>query len=295
MLAGVLWGTSGTAQALSPYPGSPSGLGAARIAVAGLVLGGVALVRTSRDGLRGLARRGVRGYAVAGMLALAAYQGSFFYATRTNGVVVGTLTAIGSAPVLAGLLGLVTGDRPSRRWLVSTALVLAGLVLLVAPSGGGIEATPLGIAAGIGAGASYAGYTWTSRRMLDAGVPPDAALGAMFVGGALVLVPLAPVATAGWFAHAPGVVAYLGLVATALPYLVWIRGVARTAPALTTTLSVTEPLTATLLGAALLHEPMTAARLAGAGLICAGLVSAVVRGRGSRAGPGTRPDGRPPG
>lgn len=47
------------------------------------------------------------------------------------GVAVGTLTAIGSAPVFAGLGALLGGQRPGRLWWASTATVLAGLWLLL--------------------------------------------------------------------------------------------------------------------------------------------------------------------
>lgn len=48
-----------------------------------------------------------------------------------------------------------------------------------------------------------------------------------------------------------------------------------TRPAVATALSLTEPLTAALLGVLLLGEPATGYTLAGAGLVCAGLLLTV--------------------
>lgn len=272
MGAGVLWGTTGTTQALSPYANTPLGLGAARLVVAAVALVLLAL---------GVGRRGRITARHLPMLlvaagGVAAYQPAFFFAARQTGVAVGTLTAIGSAPLFAGLLGALTGTRPSRRWAVATAVILAGLGLLLLP-GGALRFDAAGVAAGLAAGAAYAAYTWASARLLDAGVPPATLLAGAFAGAAVVLVLGAPADAAAWFARPERivVVVYLGLVATVVPYLLWARGLATTRPAVATTLSLTEPLTAALLGVLVLSEAVTPAGLAGAATVCAGLLLAV--------------------
>ncbi|GAA0811884.1 DMT family transporter [Spirilliplanes yamanashiensis] len=270
MAAGVLWGTTGTSQALSPLAGSPVGLGTARLAGAGLILGLVAIV-TVRGRLGRLVRDHLGWFAV-GAAAMAGYQLSFFTATRETGVAVGTLTAIGSAPLVAGAIAAATGHRPSRRWLLATGIAIAGLVLLVAPGdGGSLDAA--GVAAGLAAGASYALYTWASRHLIDRGVAGVPLLAGLFVGGALLSLPFAWRQTGEWLAEPGGllVVAYLTVVATVVPYLVWIRGMATTPPAVATTLTLTEPLTAATLGVLVLHEPVTGALLGGAALLVVGL------------------------
>ncbi|SDZ43714.1 drug/metabolite transporter, DME family [Micromonospora pattaloongensis] len=275
--AAVLWGTTGTLQALSAYPGSALGLGAARVAVAGLLLVMLAALRHGRRAVRPLLAPAARAAVLVGAACMAAYQGCFFVATRETGVAIGTLTAIGSAPILAGLLGAALGARPTRAWMAATAVALVGLVLLVAPAATG-QLRPLGVAAGLGAGAAYAGYTWCSRRLLDAGVPPLPVLAALFAGAAVLLAPVASVPAAGWLLDPDGlrVVGVLAIGATVLPYLIWIRGVAATAPAVATTLTLTEPLTATLLGVLLLGEALSGPAALGAGLIAAGLLATVV-------------------
>jgi DME family drug/metabolite transporter len=271
MVAGVLWGTTGTAQALSPFAGSPVGLGTARLAGAGLMLGVMAVVLHRGRAVETLRRNA--GWLALGAAAMAGYQLSFFTATKATGVAVGTLTAIGSAPLVAGAIAAVAGVRPGRRWLVATGIAVAGLVLLVAP-GGAATVRPAGVAAGLGAGASYALYTWCSRHLLDRGVPAVPLLAGLFLGGAVLSLPFAWRGTAEWVAEPGGlvVVAYLTLVATVVPYLVWIRGMTGTPPAVATTLTLTEPLTAATLGVLVLNEPVTRTLLGGAALLVVGLV-----------------------
>src|ERR671918_762730 len=109
LLAAILFGTTGTAQALGPEAADPVGVGAARVLV-----GGVLLAAVGRGALRGSwALRPVL-VAVAGV---AAYQLSFFAAVADTGVAVGTIVALGSAPTPAGLFEWA-GDRrgPPRKW-----------------------------------------------------------------------------------------------------------------------------------------------------------------------------------
>lgn len=279
MTAGILWGTTGASQALSPYSGSPVGLGTARLAGAGLVLGVLALVLRRGAALAAVARH--KGWFALGAAAMAGYQLSFFTAAKEAGVAVGTLTTIGSAPLAAGAIAAAAGHRPTRRWLVATGIAIAGLLLLIAP-GRGAALNAGGIAAGLGAGASYALYAWCSRQLLDRGVPGVPVLAGLFVGGAVLSLPFAWRETAEWVAEPAGlaVVGYLTLVATVLPYLIWIRGMATTAPAVATTLTLTEPLTAATLGVLVLGEPFTGALAGGAALLILGLALTATAGSG---------------
>jgi DME family drug/metabolite transporter len=204
---------------------------------------------------------------------VAAYQGCFFAAVTLTGVAVGTLVTIGSAPILAGLLGLLLGDRPTRSWGVATALAIAGCVLLLAPTGqAGVD--PLGTALAVGAGASYAAFTVASRRVVLHTGSPDAVMAAFFCGGALLLLPVLTVQDLHWLQSWRGLatVAWLGLVATALAYWLFARGVARLSAATATTVDLAEPLTAAVLGVLLLGERLSLQTLLGAGLIGAGLI-----------------------
>jgi drug/metabolite transporter, DME family len=269
LAAAVLWGTTGTARALAPPGTSPLSVGAVRIAV-----GGAALVAVAR--LRGELRRGGAWPAAAvaaGAVAVAAYQLAFFSAVARTGVAVGTMVAIGSAPPLAGLLAwAVGGERPGRRWYGATALAVAGGALL-AVAGQPLRFAPGGVALAVGAGAAYAVVAVAAKDLL-AGHGQVEVMAALFAGGALLLVPVAVLAPLGWLATPRGalIAVHLGLLATAAAYALFAAGLRRVTVATAATMSLAEPLTAAALGVAVVGERLTAAGLAGAALLVAGLL-----------------------
>ena len=268
LAAAVLWGTTGTARALAPAGASPLSVGAVRIAV-----GAAALVTVAR--LRGELRRLAPWPPVpvaAGMAAIAGYQLAFFSAVARTGVAVGTMVAIGSAPVLAGLLAwLASGERPARRWYAATALAVAGGALL-AVAGQAVRFSPVGVALALAAGAAYAVYTVAAKRLLARHGQVEV-MALLFAGGALLLAPLLVLLPLDWLATPRGALAalHLGLAATAAAYVLFAAGLHRVTVATAATASLAEPLTAAALGVALLGERLTAAGLAGAALLVGGL------------------------
>src|ERR1700687_4864544 len=85
LAAAVLFGTTGTAQALGPDNVDPVTVGAVRIAVGAIVLLAVARRRNGADWWRALPR----GPLLIGGLAVASYQVCFFAAVERTGVAVG--------------------------------------------------------------------------------------------------------------------------------------------------------------------------------------------------------------
>jgi drug/metabolite transporter, DME family len=77
-----------------------------------------------------------------------------------------------------------------------------------------------------------------------------------------------------WLATPRGVLValHLGLLATAVAYVLFATGLGRVTVATAATMSLAEPLTAATLGVAVLGERLTVAGLAGAALLVAGLV-----------------------
>ncbi len=275
LLAALCFATTGTAQALGPSGADPVGVGAARILVGGVLLVAVAL--TGRGAFRG-ARWAPRPV-LAAVTAVAAYQLAFFAAVADTGVAVGTIVALGSAPTLAGLFEwLLDRRRPEPRWVVATALACVGVALL-ALAGGDASVSPPGIALAVLAGASYAVYTLAAKRLLTAGHAPEAVMAAAFGLAAVVLLPALLLSEPGWLLHADGIALalFLGVIPTALAYVLFARGLKRLSASETATLTLAEPLTAGVLGAVVLAEPMTTTSAAGAGLVLAGLLALGVR------------------
>jgi DME family drug/metabolite transporter len=119
-------------------------------------------------------------------------------------------------------------------------------------------------------------------------------MAAAFGLGALALAPVLVLRGPGWLATRDGLALalFLGVVPTAVAYLLFARGLRRLSAAETSTLTLAEPLTAGLLGDAVLGERVTGAGAAGAGLVLAGLLVLALRGpRGTPATPS--PEGAP--
>lgn len=269
LLAAVCWGTTGTAQAFAPEGATPLAVGAVRLAVGGAALLAWALVRRSFQ----VGRAWPIGATVSAALCMAAYQLCFFAAVNRTGVAAGTVVAIGSGPVIAGVLGwLLNRDAPGLAWLWATALATTGCVLL-GVSGGGVTIDPVGILLAIGAGGAYAVYVFASKGLVSA-QRPEAAMGVVFALGAVMLAPLFFVLDFGWLGEVRGVMValHLGIVTTAVAYALFAEALTTTPVATAVTLTLGEPLTATLLGVLVLRERLNPTAMAGVALLLIGLV-----------------------
>lgn len=268
-LAAILWGTTGTAQAFAPAGASPLAVGALRI-----LLGGIALLALAwlRGGFRGQQVWHMPTTAIAA-LSTAAYQLAFFGGVRLTGVAVGTMVAIGSAPLFAGLLvWLFDRETPSLRWVSATGVAILGCVLLVSSGGDAMVINPLGVLLALGAGLSYAVFTLSNKRLLATHTALEV-MAVSFCLGALLLLPLLLVTETAWVLTGSGiaVVLHLGLVATALSYLFFGYGLRTVSVSLAATLSLIEPLTAALLGVFVLSEFVSGRGISGMVFIFLGL------------------------
>jgi drug/metabolite transporter, DME family len=284
LAAAAAWGSTGTAAHFAPAGTSSASIGAARIAVGGALLLTVG-VRTasSRLAVAQLLAGGDHPWRVRAMIGLAAaavagYQISFFTAVRVTGVAVGTVVAIGSAPVLAGLLSRLTGGPPlGRRWAAATVAAVAGCVVLVT-GGRAAGVRPEGVLLALAAGLCYAVYAVAAARLIARGSPETAVMGVLFGGAAVLLAPVLAVSSDGWLATGRGlaVVGYLGVVTTAVAYLLYGRGLRTLSAPVAVTLGLAEPAVAALLGLVVLGERLSGAAVVGlilVGLALVGLVS----------------------
>lgn len=272
LAAAVLFGTTGTAQALGPDHATALGVGAAR-----LIAGGAVLL-AALPLLGGQPRQSLRLWRLRlGLTAgvcTALYQVCFFAAVQQAGVAVGTLVTIGSGPVFAGLLARVLlGERLVPSWLVATGLCVSGLALLSAEGFGGGDVAALGPLLALGAGLSYATYTVAARQLIMQGESSATVMASAFSLGGLLLIPLLFTQPLGWIFTPSGsaLVAYLGLMTTALAYVLFGRGLTVLPAGPVTTLVLAEPLVATLLAVSILGERLQPLGVLGAAIVLAGL------------------------
>ncbi|ALJ19644.1 DMT family transporter [Microbacterium sp. No. 7] len=296
LTAAVLFGTTGTSQALGP-DASPLSIGVVRLAIGCSALAVAAAVLARRHARRRTGPGPVwSGRAGALMVttgvAFALYQPLFFIGTERNGVAVSTVVGIGSAPVIAGVLeGVLTRRRPSPVWLVATALATVGVALLgfggQAGAAGSFSAgatDPLGIAASIGAGASFAVLAVAQRRLLEAGWDSFTVVGAMgAVSAAIALVAL-PFVDLSWIGADRGVALalWLGLATVTVAYLLFTWGLVGLTAATAATLTLAEPVTAAVLGIVVLGEQLAPLAIAGLVVLVAGLALLAAGSRRAR-------------
>ena len=272
ILAAVLWGTGGTAQALAPGAEDPLSIGALKIGIGGTAM--LAFSVVSGGWSKGASARWRPLPVLACAMLVASYQVLFFTGITQTGVALGTISAIGSLPVWAGLIDLLFGKRPDARWLGATALAVAGSVLLIG-SGGSVSVNPLGVLLCIASGGGLVAFTAIAKGLLEER-PHSVVMGVTFTLGAVLLSPTLLFSDPGWVLSPTGlaVALELGLGATALAYILFARGLAQVRVSTAATLSLAEPLTAGLLGVLVLGERITPVAMGGAGLLLLGLLLA---------------------
>ncbi len=276
--AGILWGTTGVVVAdLHTRGVDPVTAGFYRLAVAAAVLGVVAARRPWVTAIR----RAPVGLVLTG-LGLGAYQALYFVAVAHAGVAVSTVVSLGIAPVVTALGEIVLARRrPDLSAVLAVVAGVTGLVLVIgAPAPAGTQPL-LGIAAAVGSGCGFALtalFVHRVARQVDAAV----VTGVSTLVGAAALCPLAAVTGLGLPAR-PGTlaaVAYLGVVTTAVAYLLFYAGMRTTAGSVAALLTLLEPLVAAVLARVVLDEPMTPVMVAGACLLLVAVATASVRPAG---------------
>jgi len=267
--AGLLWGTVGTARMFAPAEVSPQVIGVLRLSLAGVALLMLAMLRGDFKELRRFWGPAI----LVAAIGMAAYQFFFFAAIVQTGVAAGTIVAMGSPPIFAGVIEwAVQGERPDPAWIYATSLSIFGCGLLILP-GGNLSIDAAGIGLALGAGAAFAVFS-TAIKTLVVRIPAYAVVAVASTLGALLLAPFLWLADLGWLMQPGGygVILFLGIVATAGPYLLYTLGLRRVNTKTATTLTLAEPLTAGLLGVFFLGERLSFPAVVGMALLLAGFV-----------------------
>lgn len=278
MLAAILFGTAGTAQALGPDAATPLGVGAVRIAVGTMVLWvAIAIVGPSIDEIGAAVRSQCKPMIIGGV-GVAIYTPAFLVAVDRTGVAVGTVVAVGVGPFCAGAMEWAWRSvRPSGGWLIGTVVTVTGGMLLVVSKSADSAPTDgvdgLGLLLAVAAGAGYALYSVTAKSTMIAGVPPTLALAAPFTVGASIVALAALREPFGWTTTRDGALMaiHLGIAATGIAYLLFGYGLHRLTAATTVTLVLAEPLTATLLATVVLDESIDVVGWLGVSSVLLGL------------------------
>lgn len=270
--AGALFATGGTAQALGPSGTTPFTVAEMRLGIGGLLM----LLLLPVVGYHVWQVWQVLRHPLIYLLALSSlgFQVLYFTGVSQAGVALGSLLAMGSVPVFAGLLGPLIGHRITRAWAIATAICVSGLALL---SIDGVQGgSAWGVVASLVGGLSGAIFVLTTKVVIERGMPGVPANVAAYLLAGLALIPVILIVpqNLSWIATAGGVMLalYLGMFAMAIPNIFWVKGLAGLAPGPSSTLMLTEPAVATILGIVVLGETLAWAGVVGLVLVMAGLL-----------------------
>ena len=206
----------------------------------------------------------------------AGYQGFYFTGVNAIGVTQTTLIALCGCPVLLTLLAILfLKERVGWIGLAAIPLAILGTALLIMGPETGLggrlgagQARHMGYGAAACAALSFALFTLFSQQIARH-FHPAQMITLAFALGCLFLLPLTswetPVQAFSWQAWA--IIAYLGLVPTALAYALFFAGVHRVTATAAGVLVLVEPLVASVLAGWLFDEALGPYGLFGAGLL----------------------------
>ncbi len=268
MLASLLWGTTGTAASFLPDNVSPLATGASTMTFGGLLL----FLVSARPAMAAIRDASSRPWLLLGALGVVAYPLAFYSSMDLAGVAIGNVVSLGTGPVFAALLEwLFERRRLSRLWAGCTAAAITGVALLALGGHGDRagDAVVPGVLLGLLAGLSYALYTYASSRAIRTGQAPRGVMGGMFGLGAIALVPVlllfgAPLLQS---AQSIGIAAYLAVGPMFVAYLLFGAGMRTMNSSTATTITLLEPVVATLLAVLVVGERLELGGWAGLFLI----------------------------
>ena len=187
------------------------------------------------------------------------YQLLFFYSVEEVGVAVGSVVAIATTPLWAAVVAFIFFKKtPTRFWLFATALAIVGVFLINA--GGAFQSQSIDwrLLLPIAAGLCYGVEIIAVGKVVEK-INPETT---MLLETGLVAVLLLPVIfffPTEWIFTSHGILVSfgLGVVTAGIAYPCFTYGIKYTSPVVASTLALTEPLMAAVLGIFFLNETMT--------------------------------------
>ncbi|MFC3151034.1 DMT family transporter [Litoribrevibacter euphylliae] len=272
VIACVFWGTTGTAASFTPDV-SPLATGAFAMGGGGFLLVMFAFSELLNDSSK--LRTNWRLMLVGGV-AVALYPLAFYSSMRLSGVAVGTVVSIASAPFFTVLLERLIGKKlVSRLWMVSFAIGAMGIILLTLGkeqsqvTGLQLSMHYLGVLLGLGAGLSYALYSWAAKGMIEQGIHSKSAMASMFGLAAVVLLPSLLLTGDHLFSSTTNacVAVYMAVVPMFLGYVLFGYGLKFVEASQATLITLLEPAIATVMAVMIVGERISTMGWIGMGLI----------------------------
>jgi drug/metabolite transporter (DMT)-like permease len=199
----------------------------------------------------------------------------FWGQTRIDSGLAAILNAM--TPIFTVILAHLVGDeRLTGRRLAGVLLGFGGVAVLIGPSAlGHLDPTNIAELAVLGAALCYALAGLWGRQFR--GLPVEVAAGGMLMGSSALLLPVAAIFEHPWTVQ-PGLIslagiAALGLLSTAIAYLLYFKLLARVGATNLLLVTFLLPIVALILGALFLGEHVQPIDLFGLALILGGLAA----------------------
>jgi drug/metabolite transporter (DMT)-like permease len=281
----VVWGSTYFAIAYVVQTMPPLLTAGVRFLVAGLLLATWIALRDP-SALR-VSRRQLAGAATVGLLLLTAGNGLVSLGERTvpSGL---AAVIIASIPVWIVVFRLLVGERVGRDLLLGVSVGIVGVAVLVVPDGLSGHTDLTGLVMLVGAALTWALGTFLSPRL---GMPRSASASTayqMIIAGIALLpagalmgelrnLDISRFSTASLLG-----LAYLVVFGSLVAYSAYTWLLQNAPVSLVSTYAYVNPVVAVILGTIFLHEPITPAMLAGAGLILVSVAFIVSRASATR-------------
>jgi drug/metabolite transporter (DMT)-like permease len=213
-------------------------------------------------------------FAGTGIVSVVFFNVLYFYATVHSQASVAVVLLYSSPAFVLLLSALIYKEKITRRKLLSLGLTVLGCALVSGALGGGYRLSAAVLLAGLGSGFFYALYTIFARAALRR-YDSMTVTAYTFLLGALASVPMGSVGGIASVLAARPAIAWsclaIGVVSTALPYVLYTWGLQRLASTRAATLAASEPLVGALLGILAYGEPHGPLKLLGIALILAAM------------------------
>jgi drug/metabolite transporter (DMT)-like permease len=275
LLAGSLWGTIGTAFELILDRGdaTPITVVTLRAATATTVIW---LWIGLRDrGAARIDRRDGPAFVAMGLVTISLFYVSLIYLFRWTSISTGTILLYLAPALVAAGSWVLFRERLSSRQLSAAGLSLAGCFLAAGALDAGAQRASLGgILLGLASASCYGAYSLFGKRLLDRYSATTMLAWVFSIGAAGLLATKLILEPGSWPSlHTTAlIVGYSGFVTTLAPLVLFTLGLRSLPSGIASTAATIEPVVAVTIAAFVLGEPITAAKIAGGGLVVVGVL-----------------------
>ncbi|WP_171752257.1 EamA family transporter [Vibrio sp. 99-8-1] len=282
LLASILWGTTGT---VASFAVDVSASSIAAITTGG---GGLLLFLSALPHYKGslvVWRKNIP-LTLLAVLCITCYPLAFYTSMQLSGVAIGTVVSIGSAPIASAIIERTVEKVPlTTRWMMACILGLIGVTMLSIATHLNIEETTnlnakqtlqsvQGIALGIIAGITYACYSWSAKRLISKELCSKTVMGVLFGLASMLLLPIAVQDSASFLSswHNSMIGLYLAVIPMFFGYRLFGYGLSHSRVSTATTLTLFEPVVATILSIVIVGEILSTQAWFGLALILTSLL-----------------------